>query len=135
MLGRPRIDVTLRVSGLFRDVFPNLPQLFEAGAAALAGDGEPDDNNPYATLAPRVFGPRPGLYGLAMGAALEDYSAEGRATLGEAWLTGSEWAIDAQATAARIAPRWKRACSPPTALPTCRIWPRATCAGVGLCDA
>jgi cobaltochelatase CobN len=96
LLGRPRIDVTLRVSGLFRDVFPNLPQLFEAGAAALAGDGEPDDGNPYATLAPRVFGPRPGLYGLAMGAALEDYSAEGRATLGEAWLTGSEWAIDAQ---------------------------------------
>jgi cobaltochelatase CobN len=96
LLGRPRIDVTLRVSGLFRDVFPNLPQLFEAGAAALAGDGEPDDSNPYATLAPRVFGPRPGLYGLAMGAALEDYSAEGRATLGEAWLAGSEWAIDAQ---------------------------------------
>ncbi len=96
LLGRPRIDVTLRVSGLFRDVFPNLPQLFEAGAAALAGDGEPDDANPYATPAPRVFGPRPGLYGLAMGAALEDYSAEGRATLGEAWLTGSEWAIDAK---------------------------------------
>jgi cobaltochelatase CobN len=96
LLGRPRIDVTLRVSGLFRDVFPNLPPLFEAGAAALAGDGKPDDSNPYATLAPRVFGPRPGLYGLAMGAALEDYSAEARAMLGEAWLTGSEWAIDAQ---------------------------------------
>lgn len=96
LLGRPRIDVTLRVSGLFRDVFPNLPQLFEAGATALAGDGEPDDSNPYATLSPRVFGPRPGLYGLAMGAALEDYSAEGRAMLGEAWLAGSEWAIDAQ---------------------------------------
>ena len=96
LLGRPRIDVTLRVSGLFRDVFPNLPQLFEAGAAALAGDGETDDSNPYSTATPRVFGPRPGLYGLAMGAALEDYSAEGRATLGEAWLAGSEWAIDAQ---------------------------------------
>ena len=96
LLGRPRIDVTLRVSGLFRDVFPNLPQLFEAGAAALAGDGEPDDGNPYATLAPRVFGPRPGLYGLAMGAALEDYGVQGRAALGEAWLAGSEWAIDAQ---------------------------------------
>lgn len=101
LLGRPRIDVTLRVSGLFRDVFPNLPQLFEAGAAALAGDGEPDDSNPYATLAPRVFGPRPGLYGLAMGAALEDYSPEGRATLGEAWLAGSEWAIDAQGNSHR----------------------------------
>ena len=128
MLGRPRIDVTLRVSGLFRDVFPNLPQLFEAGAAALAGDGEPDDSNPYSKPAPRVFGPRPGLYGLAMGAALEDYSAEGRATLGEAWLAGSEWAIDAQGNShGRIAPRWKSACSPPTALPMCRISRRATC--------
>ncbi|HZC95896.1 MAG TPA: cobaltochelatase subunit CobN, partial [Bradyrhizobium sp.] len=95
LLGRPRIDVTLRVSGLFRDVFPGLAQLFEAGAAALAGDGEPDDNNPYAKLTSRVFGPRPGLYGLAMGAALEDYSAEGRDALGEAWLAGSEWSIDA----------------------------------------
>jgi cobaltochelatase CobN len=95
LLGRPRIDVTLRVSGLFRDVFPGLAQLFEAGAAALAGDGEPDDSNPYATLTPRVFGPRPGLYGLAMGAALEDYSAEGRDALGDAWLAGSEWSIDA----------------------------------------
>ena len=30
-LDRPRIDVTLRVSGLFRDVFTPLAQLFEAG--------------------------------------------------------------------------------------------------------
>ncbi len=34
LLDRPRIDVTLRVSGLFRDVFPGLAQLFEAGAAS-----------------------------------------------------------------------------------------------------
>jgi cobaltochelatase CobN len=95
LLGRPRIDVTLRVSGLFRDVFPGLAQLFEAGAAALAGDGEPDDSNPYAKLIPHVFGPRPGHHGLGMGAALEDYSADGRVALGEAWLAGSEWSIDA----------------------------------------
>jgi cobaltochelatase CobN len=104
LLGRPRIDVTLRVSGLFRDVFPGLAQLFEAGAAALAGDGEPDAGNPYATLTPRVFGPRPGHHGLGMGAALEDYSAEGRDALGEAWLAGSEWSIDAAGTS-----RWDRA--------------------------
>ena len=41
-LGRPRIDVTLRVSGLFRDVFSALAQLFEAasrsaGAARFRG--------------------------------------------------------------------------------------------------
>ncbi|MDP3959545.1 MAG: cobaltochelatase subunit CobN [Pseudorhodobacter sp.] len=96
LLGRPRIDVTLRVSGLFRDIFPGLAQLFEAGAAALAGREEAPEDNPYSLRAPRVFGPKPGLYGLGMADALEDYSAEGRAAAGEAWLQASEWAIDAQ---------------------------------------
>ena len=94
-IGRPRIDVTLRVSGLFRDVFPGLAQLFEAAAAALALRGEAPEDNPYARTMPRVFGPKPGLYGLAMGEAIEDYGPEGRDAAGEAWLAGSEWAIDA----------------------------------------
>ncbi|MGO4853919.1 cobaltochelatase subunit CobN [Phaeovulum sp. W22_SRMD_FR3] len=96
LLGRPRIDVTLRVSGLFRDVFPGLAQMFEAAAAALAEREEAPGDNPYRTASPRVFGPKPGLYGLGMNEALEDYSAEGRAAAGEAWLQGSSWAIDAQ---------------------------------------
>ncbi|MFN4158017.1 MAG: cobaltochelatase subunit CobN [Gemmobacter sp.] len=96
LLGRPRIDVTLRVSGLFRDVFPGLAQMFEAGAEALALRGEDAGDNPYAARAPRVFGPQPGLYGMAMGAALEEYSDAGRAAAGAAWLAASEWAIDAR---------------------------------------
>jgi cobaltochelatase CobN len=99
LLGRPRIDVTLRVSGLFRDVFPGLAQLFEAGAAALAGRDETAEDNPYLHRTSRVFGPKPGLYGLAMGEGLEDYSAAGRAAAGEAWLKGSEWALDVQGNA------------------------------------
>ncbi|HEX9857734.1 MAG TPA: cobaltochelatase subunit CobN, partial [Paracoccaceae bacterium] len=99
LLRRPRIDVTLRVSGLFRDVFPGLAQLFEAGAAALALRDEAATDNPYAVQTHRVFGPKPGLYGMGMTDALEDYSAEGRAAAGEAWLRGSEWAIDAGGTA------------------------------------
>lgn len=95
LLGRPRIDVTLRVSGLFRDVFPGLAQIFEAGAAALAGREEAPEDNPYTLQTYRVFGPKPGLYGMAMTEALEDYSAEGRSAAGEAWLAASEWAIDA----------------------------------------
>ncbi|MBI1385127.1 MAG: cobaltochelatase subunit CobN [Rhizobiales bacterium] len=94
MLGRPRIDVTLRVSGLFRDVFPGLAQMFEQAVAALAARGEELEDNPYLRDEPRVFGPRPGHYGLSMGAALEDYSPEGRAQAGEAWLAASAWAID-----------------------------------------
>ncbi len=93
LLRRPRIDVTLRVSGLFRDVFPGLAQLFEAAATALAGREEAAEDNPYLTASPRVFGPKPGLYGLSMGDAIEDYSADGRARAGEAWLSGSEWTV------------------------------------------
>ncbi|MBC7143551.1 MAG: cobaltochelatase subunit CobN, partial [Rhodobacteraceae bacterium] len=96
LLGRPRIDVTLRVSGLFRDVFPGLAQLFEAAAAALGARDEAPEDNPYARTTPRVFGPKPGLYGLAMGEAIEDYGTEGQHAAGEAWLAGSEWAIDAK---------------------------------------
>ncbi len=105
LLGRPRIDVTLRVSGLFRDVFPTLAQLFEAGAEALSRREEPPGDNPYTTRASRVFGPRPGLYGLGMGTAAETFTDEARAAAGEAWLNASSWAIgqDGQSTEARAA--------------------------------
>lgn len=99
LLGRPRVDVTLRVSGLFRDVFPGLAQLFETAAQALAGRDEDAADNPYLSRGPRVFGPKPSLYGMGMTEALEDYSAEGRAAAGEAWLAASAWAIDAKGTA------------------------------------
>ena len=95
-LGRPRIDVTLRVSGLFRDVFPGLAQLFEAAAAALANRDEDPADNPYVTATPRVFGPEPGQYGMGMAEAIEDLTPQGRAAAGEAWLAASSWAIDAQ---------------------------------------
>ncbi|MDO6732097.1 cobaltochelatase subunit CobN [Marinovum sp. 2_MG-2023] len=97
LLGRPRIDVTLRVSGLFRDIFPGLAQLFETGAEALtarlvAGE-ESGADNPYATRIARVFAPRPGQYGLNMGAALDDFTPEARLAAGEAWIAASSHAI------------------------------------------
>lgn len=99
ILDRPRIDVTLRISGLFRDIFPGLAGLFEAGTAALSAREEAEDMNPYKQKAPRVFGPKPGLYGMNMESALQDYSPEGRSAAGEAWLKGSEWALDAKGDA------------------------------------
>lgn len=105
VLGRPRIDVTLRVSGLFRDIFPTLAQLFEAGAAALAAREEAAEDNPYVTRAPRVFGPKPGQYGLGMGTAADTFTAAARVAAGEAWLAASSWAIgaDGQSTENRAA--------------------------------
>ena len=93
LLGRPRIDVTLRVSGLFRDVFPGLAQLFEAGTQALAGRDEAAEDNPYVAPGARVFGPRPGQYGLGMGTAADTFTDQARHDAGEAWLQSSAWAI------------------------------------------
>ena len=94
-LDRPRIDVTLRVSGLFRDVFPTLSALFQQAVRVLGARDEAPDWNPYAGQeAPRVYGPAPGNFGLGMGQHLGDYSDEGRRAAGEAWLAASAWALD-----------------------------------------
>ncbi len=96
LLERPRIDVTLRVSGLFRDVFPTLSTLFGQSVKALAERDEAADWNPFAgrITAPRVYGPAPGSYGLGMGHEIENYSEEGRKAAGEAWLNASSYALD-----------------------------------------
>ncbi|MCC1494739.1 cobaltochelatase subunit CobN, partial [Cognatishimia sp. F0-27] len=97
-LERPRIDVTLRVSGLFRDVFPTLSTLYGQAVRALAARDEAADWNPYAGqdgLA-RVYGPAPGRFGLGMGQAMEAYGPEGRAAAGQAWLDASAWALDGE---------------------------------------
>jgi cobaltochelatase CobN len=96
LLDRPRIDVTLRVSGLFRDVFPTLGTLFAQAIRALSERDEAPDWNPYAGRAAsaRVFGPAPGSYGLGLGDAAEDYTDEGRRRAGEAWLQASAWSLD-----------------------------------------
>ena len=47
LLDRPRVDVTLRVSGFFRDAFGNLIRLFDAAVQAVAALDEPDDLNPW----------------------------------------------------------------------------------------
>jgi cobaltochelatase CobN len=93
MLGRPRIDVSLRISGLFRDVFPTLPSLFEQAAAALATRDEPSEENPYRiSTSPRVFGPAPGDYGIGVVEASSEFTPATAEDAGEAWLAGSAFA-------------------------------------------
>lgn len=94
-LGRPRIDVTLRVSGLFRDVFAGLAQLFEAAAEALASREDEGAENPYLHRASRVFAPRPGQYGVGLSAVPDAFTPESRDAAGEAWLSASSWAFSA----------------------------------------
>ncbi|GAB5445388.1 cobaltochelatase subunit CobN [Gymnodinialimonas sp.] len=94
-LDRPRIDVTLRVSGLFRDVFPTLSALFNQAIRALSARDEALDWNPYVgTQTSRVFGPAPGSFGVGIGPQIGDYSEAARAAAGEAWLVASAYALD-----------------------------------------
>src|SRR4028119_1664372 len=48
VLGRPRVDVTLRISGFFRDAFPNLIDLFDQAVRAVAALDESPEDNPLA---------------------------------------------------------------------------------------
>lgn len=47
-LRRPRVDVTLRISGFFRDAFPHQIELFDSAVRAVADLDEPADMNPLA---------------------------------------------------------------------------------------
>ena len=97
-LDRPRIDVTLRISGLFRDVFPTLSKLFNQAVELLANRDESADWNPYLkrnnTCSARVYGPAPGQYGLDIGYSMDDYSEEARSKAGDMWFRNSSWVID-----------------------------------------
>lgn len=94
MLERPRLDVTLRVSGLFRDVFPSLSALYQQAIRALSQRDEAADWNPYAGRpeTPRVYGPAPGIYGIGMD--MPEPTEAGRQAAGAAWLAASAWALD-----------------------------------------
>ena len=79
-LGRPRVDVTLRISGFFRDAFPHVVGLLDDAVRLAASLEEADDVNyvrahTRADLAEhgderrattRIFGSRPGTYGAGL---------------------------------------------------------------------
>lgn len=64
----PRVDVTLHISGLFRDLFPNLIALFDDAVRAVAALDEDAEFNPLKEAADlsRIFGAAEGTYGLGV---------------------------------------------------------------------
>jgi cobaltochelatase CobN len=90
LLDRPRIDVTLRISGLFRDAFAAQITLFDAVIQAIAARDEAPDWNPLAAApGPRIFGPAAGQYGAAIGKQVEHGAWTTRADLAATWLAAS----------------------------------------------
>ncbi|MEM1236159.1 MAG: cobaltochelatase subunit CobN [Pseudomonadota bacterium] len=102
VLGRPRVDVTLRVSGFFRDAFPGLIDLVDSAARAVQALDEGADVNP-AKSAPghRVYGSKPGAYGAGLQAMIDERLWTDRKDLGEAYLEWSSYAYGKGAAGAR----------------------------------
>jgi cobaltochelatase CobN len=105
-LGRPRVDVTLRISGLFRDAFPQLVAWFNRATALVAGLEEAEQDNPLAAAAQReggqsgrVFGSAPGAYGAGLQALIDSGNWDERADLAEAFLAWSGWRYEGSGVA------------------------------------
>ncbi|MFZ5674917.1 MAG: cobaltochelatase subunit CobN [Pseudomonadota bacterium] len=117
-LGRPRIDVTLRISGFFRDAFPAQIELLDKAIRAVGQLNEPEDDNPTAarmtsearTLEAtgiagaeakhvagyRIFGSKPGAYGAGLQALIDERLWAGRGDLARAYITWGAYAYGAR---------------------------------------
>jgi len=124
VLDRPRVDVTLRISGFFRDAFPGLIELFDSAARAVAALDEPPEQNPLAArvsdeteqlraagmtadaarhkAGSRVFGSKPGAYGAGLQALIDERGWRDRGDLARAYVAwgGYAYGTAAEGTAA-----------------------------------
>ncbi|HEY9896741.1 MAG TPA: cobaltochelatase subunit CobN, partial [Candidatus Sericytochromatia bacterium] len=113
-LGRPRVDVTLRISGFFRDAFPNLIDLFDSAVNAVANLNETANQNPLAAQVQqetlrweaeglmaeqaaarsryRIFGSKPSAYGAGLQGLIEAQNWESDDDLARAYINWSAYA-------------------------------------------
>ena len=109
-LGRPRVDVTFKISGLFRDMFPTQIALLDAAARAVAARDEDAGENPLAAAVKagqppaRVFGSSPGTYGAGVEDLLSGGDWRDRAELGRAYLAATSHAFGGAEGEAHEAP-------------------------------
>ncbi|MFZ0171943.1 MAG: cobaltochelatase subunit CobN, partial [Acidimicrobiales bacterium] len=93
-LGRARVDVTLRVSGFFRDAFPHVIALVDEAIELVAGLDEPPELNylkAAGTADPRIFGPAPGAYGSGILPVIESRNWQSDDDLAAVYLAWSGW--------------------------------------------
>ncbi|NJP09966.1 MAG: cobaltochelatase subunit CobN [Leptolyngbyaceae cyanobacterium RU_5_1] len=117
ILGRPRVDVTLRISGFFRDAFANLIELCDRAITAVAALDEPPNQNPLAAQVRqetqywqaqgltreqaegrsryRIFGSKPGAYGAGLQGLIESQNWTDDADLARAYINWSSYAYTA----------------------------------------
>ncbi|WP_176594524.1 cobaltochelatase subunit CobN [Sphingobium sp. EM0848] len=113
-LNRPRVDVTFRVSGFFRDAFPEQIDLLDSAARAVMALDEPEEDNPAAArhraetaaliaegtsekvaarrAGARIFGSRPGAYGAGLQAMIDEKIWHDRSDLANVYLDWGSYA-------------------------------------------
>ncbi len=97
VLNRPRVDVTLRISGLFRDAFPQIIELIRRGQNLIGNLKESSSNNPLAesyrngNTKSRIYGSAPGSYGAGLQEIINSGSWENQSELAEAFIEWSKW--------------------------------------------
>ncbi|HEV7726214.1 MAG TPA: cobaltochelatase subunit CobN [Modestobacter sp.] len=98
-LGRPRIDVTVRISGFFRDAFPHVVTMLDDAVTLVAGLDEPAEQNfvkahvdadvadhgDRRRATTRVFGSKPGAYGAGLLSLIDSRNWRGDADLAEVY--------------------------------------------------
>ena len=105
-LGRPRIDVTVRISGFFRDAFPHVVSMLDDAVTLVAGLDEPDEQNYVRAHAradeaehgdrrratTRIFGSKPGSYGAGLLPLIDARNWRDDADLAEVYATWGGYA-------------------------------------------
>jgi cobaltochelatase CobN len=115
ILNRPRVDVTLRISGLFRDVFPSQIALFDNVVREVAALDEAPEDNPLAAsvrsesedTGRRIFGAAPGDYGVGLSRILAEGKWTDRDALGEAYLRATSHAYGIGSEGVPAAPEFR----------------------------
>ncbi|MGB1250048.1 MAG: cobaltochelatase subunit CobN [Candidatus Promineifilaceae bacterium] len=122
-LGRPRIDVLMRISGFFRDAFPHLIQLLDDAVQVVAGLDEPlemnfirkhvledsaenaDQHGDTRTASYRIFGSKPGSYGAGILPLIDEQNWENEHDFAKAYVnwggyaySGKEYGVDMRDT-------------------------------------
>ncbi len=117
-LGRPRIDVTTRISGFFRDAFPQLIQLIDQAVNAVIALDEPLDQNfvrkhyldelaarvaaredraqAERSARYRVFGSKPGTYGAGILPLIQERNWRDEADFAAAYVNWGGYAYTAE---------------------------------------
>ncbi len=132
-LKRPRIDVTMRISGLFRDTFPNVVNLLDEAVSLIAGLKESPEQNFIAKHVEtqvseqtakgvaakvaheealyRVFGDRPGAYGCGVSEAVDSKNWKDQKDLSDIYINWGSYAYTRKTYGRQMPEQFKRCLS------------------------